>query len=289
MDKIAQLRDDIIKLNIQGATNVAFATLEAVEIAIKSGRSVSEIQETAKTVAFARPTEPLAQNSLKFIFADQNQTSSYYLEKAADYENLIREVKTGIVENASSLIKDGGTYLTHCHSSSVVSAFTKAQREGRKFSVFVTETRPRFQGRITAREFLEADIENVTMVVDSAALALLESNQIEAVFLGADLLGKDGFVNKVGSLGIARMCEQLSKPIFCITTLLKFDTRSISSELLEDRGGKEIWSEAPEGLKFYAPSFDYIPYDTGIKIVCEKGILESANLHDTVHALYPWI
>lgn len=291
MDKILKLEEDIKNLKIQGATGVALATLEAVKVAIESGRDVSEIQEIVKKVAFARPTEPLAQNSLKFIFADKNQTSSNYLEKAGQYESLMREVKTGMVESAVSLIKDGGTYLTHCHSSTVVSLFSKAQKAGRKFSVFITETRPRFQGRITAKEFLEAGIEDVTMVVDSVAPALIEGKQrpIDAVFLGADLLGTEGFINKVGSLGIARACQRENKPLYCLSVLLKYSSRSFSPELLEDRGGKEIWSEAPEGLKFYAPAFDYVSYDTGIKIVCEKGILESANLFDTVHALYPWI
>lgn len=291
MDKIVSLRQDIIRLNIQGATNVAFATLEAVKIAIKSGRSVSEIQETAKTVAFARPTEPLAQNSLKFIFSDKNKSASYYLEKVAQYEKLIKEVKNTMAESAVSLIKNGGTYLTHCHSSTVVSMFTKAKKAGRKFSVLVTETRPRFQGRITARELLKAGIEDVTMIIDDVAPALIEGKQkiIDSVFLGADLLGHEGFINKVGSLGIARMCQGESKPLYCLSVLLKFNPAPFSPELLEDRGGSEIWEDAPVNLSFYAPAFDYIPYETGVNIVCEKGILESRDLANTVHALYPWI
>ncbi len=291
MDKIAKLRSDVINLNIQGATNIALATLEAIKIVIGLGKEINEMQEIVSQVAYARPAEPLAQNSLKYIFLDKNKPASHYLEKVTQYEKLIREVKNTMAESAVSLIKNGGTYLTHCHSSTVVSMFTKAKNAGRKFSVLVTETRPRFQGRITAGELLKAGIEDVTMIIDDVAPALIEGKQknIDSVFLGADLLGHEGFINKVGSLGIARMCQREDKPLYCLSVLLKFNPAPFSPELLEDRGGSEIWKDAPVNLSFYAPAFDYIPYDTGVNIVYEKGILESRDLADTVHSLYPWI
>lgn len=293
MDKIQKLEKDIKSLSIQGATNIAYATLEGINIAISEGiRDSFELKKIGQRLSLARPAEPLAQNAVSFIFSDHDRDSSYYLKQINSYKSLINTARIQTIDYAVKEIKDGGKYLTHCHSSTVTAMFIKAKNQGKIFAVFATETRPKLQGRITVRELLDAGMDDITMVVDDVVDSLLERNQkqIDAIFIGADLLMEDGFINKVGSLGIIRSAERNNIPLYCVSTLLKFHKGGFSSDLLDERDGSEIWPEAPDRLKFYAPAFDYIPYDNlKIKIICESGEIIAKNPSNTAYSLYPFL
>lgn len=292
MNKIKQLEQDIRSLSIQGATNVALSTLKGVKIAIESAiDEFQKLQTIGERLAYARPTEPLAQNAVRFIFAQKDKKANYYLERSEEYKSLIFETKEKMARNGVSFIQNGGVYLTHCHSSTVVSMFKEARRQGKRFSIFATETRPLFQGRKTVIELLEAGIEDVTLIIDDVASSILEGRlkHIDAVFIGADLLSQNGFVNKVGSLGIAYAAERGKIPLYCLSILLKYDPRPYSPSLIEQRGGYEIWPEAPKDLSFYAPAFDFIPYRLDIKLICEKGLLESKDVENQVFSSYPFL
>jgi ribose 1,5-bisphosphate isomerase len=296
MDKIDQLINDISSLKIQGATNIAFAVLEGIVSAsekIPSDRLVGEyLEEIGRKLAYVRPAEPLAQNAIRFIFSNKNESVEYYLAKIEEYKSLINQAKRKMGEEGVNLIREGGVYLTHCHSSTVTSMFVKAHKQGKRFSVIATETRPRFQGRITAKELLDAGIEDVTLIIDDAVESILSGDKIkniDAVFIGADLLSQNGFVNKIGSLGIAYTAKRLGIPIYSTSILLKYDPRSFSDEMIEIRGREEIWEDAPANLKIYSPAFDFIPYDTGVKIVSEKGIIEGEQTSAAALSLYPFL
>src|SRR3989338_1566692 len=154
MDEIEQLINDIKSVKIQGATNVALATLQGIRLAantVNKTQNDKYLYKIAHRLAFARPTEPLAQNALRFIFHEKNQSVNYYLKKSSAFENLIVSAKKKMADTGLQLVKNGGVYLTHCHSSTVTNMFITANKSGKKFSVIATETRPLFQGRITVK------------------------------------------------------------------------------------------------------------------------------------------
>lgn len=293
MDKINQLEKDIRSLKIQGATNIALATLEGIKFAVESGiEDPQKLQTIGERLAYARPTEPLAQNAVRYIFAQKNKQVNHLLGKAEEYKSLISQSKEKMARHGISFIQNGGVYLTHCHSSTVVSMFIEGRKQGKRFSIFATETRPLYQGHKTVRELLEAGFEDVTLIIDDVAESLLEgrAKTIDAVFIGADLLSQNGFVNKVGSLGIAYAAERRNIPLFCLSVLLKYDPRPYLPSIIEQRGGYEIWpADAPKNLSFYAPAFDYVPYKIGMKLICEEGLLEDKDIIKTTYALYPFL
>lgn len=295
MDEIEQIFQDITSLKIQGATNVALATIDEI---IKLSLSVKNtpnpykvIYEAGFKLAYARPTEPLAQNSLRFIFEVSGQPIDYYRQKAQDYRQIMINTKSFLVDNAANLIKDKGVYFTHCHSTSVVDMFLKAKNSGHNFSVYVTETRPLYQGRKTACQLYENGITDVTILADSASSSLLTNNRfkLDGVFLGADLLSKDGFVNKIGSLSISRFARDAGIPVYSLSTLLKFDPRPFSLSFLEIRPSAEIWNDKEVTLKVFNPAFDYVPYFDGLKIISEYGLLMREEILDKVLESYPFI
>ena len=70
--------------------------------------------------------------------------------------------------------------MTHCHSSAAEQILIQAQKENKDFQVICTETRPKFQGRITAKVLTEAGIQ-VTMVVDSAMRWVLKNKEVDSI------------------------------------------------------------------------------------------------------------
>lgn len=282
MNVVDQVEADIKSLKIQGATNVALAVLDVLE------KTTSDVDEIGKRLAYARPTEPLAQNALRYILADRNEPVA---KRAQEYRQFIADAKAKIVENGKKLLVDGGSYLTICHSSTAVALFTEARTKGAYFSIFVAETRPLFQGRITATELINAGFDDVTMIIDDVAVSLIEGRKgkIDAVFVGADLLAEGGFVNKVGTLAVATAAERKNIPVYCITSLLKHDPRPYHPSVIETRGSEEIWKDAPKGLQFYTPAFDYVPYYPNVRVICEAGVIVGNQVKKAATKLYPFI
>lgn len=290
MDALDKVLSDITSLKIQGATNVALAVLNYIEHAVTENpdHSPPDIEYLATQLANARPTEPLAQNAIRYIFSD---TSKSLASKITQYRTYIEEGKRSITTNGKRLLVDGGVYLTLCHSSTTVALFQKARAGGAIFSVYVAETRPLYQGRITATELLRLGFEDVTMIIDDVAVSLLEGRKgkIDAVFIGADLLTASGFANKVGSLAIAAAAHRNKIPVYSLTTLLKFDPRPYTPSVIETRSAEEIWPAAPKKLQFYAPAFDYVPYFPNVRIVCEAGIIPGKKVKSTAEKTYPFL
>ena len=159
-------------------------------------------------------------------------------------------------EIGSKRIRDGMLVFTHCHSSTVTRMLAKAKADGKDFSVICTETRPAFQGRITAREMVKLDIQTL-FIVDSAARSYM--GEVDLVVVGADAITSEGnVVNKIGTSSIAVLANEARKPFYIVSELLKFDPETLYGEYegIEQRNPSEVWKEAPEKLSVRNPAFD---------------------------------
>ena len=305
MDVIQKTKKEIAQLKkIQGATQVARAIVLAIK---KYGESIKtdkksellkKLNSASKDLLSARPTEPLAQNAAKFIF--------YKIKKAKDVQELKLELKKSSLEileiigkskvNIASqvvkIIENKDKIFTHCHSSTVEEGFKRAKKQGKHFYVFNTETRPLFQGHITARNLIKYHIP-VTMVVDSSAAFLISRHSgrrltMNKVIIGCDAILPDGsIINKVGSFGIGLASYYEKVPLYIASTLLKFHSKSWIR--IEKRSPKEIWKRAPKGLKIINFAFDIVPAQYIKGIICEAGIISPANIKREVKKNYPWL
>ncbi len=144
----------------------------------------------------------------------------------------------------------------------------KAKADGKNFTVICTETRPAFQGRITAREMVDLDIQTM-FIVDSAARSYM--GDVDLVVVGADAITSEGnVVNKIGTSSIAVLANEARKPFYVVSELLKFDPETLygAYEGIEHRNPSEVWSEAPAKLSVRNPAFDVTPnrYINGISL-----------------------
>jgi ribose 1,5-bisphosphate isomerase len=192
-------------------------------------------------------------------------------------------------EIGAKRIGDGSVVFTHCHSSTVTRMLAKAKADGADFSVICTETRPAYQGRITAKELVGLGIDT-TFIVDSAARTFM--GEADIVFVGADAITSEGnVVNKIGTGGIAVLASEARKPFYVVSELLKFDPETLSGgcEKIEQRNPAEVWAEAPPKLTVRNPAFDVTPNRYIHGIICEEGIIPPQTVFEVMRKQYPWV
>lgn len=310
--EIEQIKEDIKELKIQGATNVAISSMEGMKLFLKSSwgsKSTSDLInsciDAGRYLADTRENEPLARNGV--IFVEKNsrnileknlpiEESQDEMEKYIDeYLNMISSSKRDILEKNTENLLQHENVLTHCHSSTAVDLLKKiAKEKGREnFGVVCTETRPNFQGRITAKALVEARVDT-TLIADSAAESYAigrGSRPVDAVFLGCDQFTKDGYmINKIGSWGIAMSAHYADIPVYVVTPLLKIDPKISAFEIeIEVREDKELWSDAPKGLDMFNPSFEIVDKSLITAYLTDEGFLKPSELENITRGKYPWL
>ena len=295
--------EKIRKLQVQGARNVAIAAVKAIQTQAQQTNAktktqfLSELKEAQTIFAAARETEPLMRNAVRWIIT---QTQDAKTEKVAELTRLavsaadqflkdLENSKEQIAEIGAKRIRDGSVVFTHCHSSTVTRLLAKAKEDGKNFRVICTETRPAFQGRITAKELVDLGIET-TFIVDSAARTFM--GKVDLVVVGADAITSEGnVVNKIGSSAIAVLAREARVPFYVVSELLKFDPETLMGECekIEQRSPAEVWSEAPAKLDVRNPAFDVTPNRYIHGIVCEEGIIPPQSIVEDMRRRYPWI
>lgn len=198
------------------------------------------------------------------------------------------------------IIKNGDGILTHCNAGALATAgygtalgvIRAAWEEGKKFHVFVDETRPVLQGaRLTSWELMRENIP-ATLITDNMAGLLMKQGKVNLVIVGADRIAANGdFANKIGTYSLAVLAKEHRIPFYVAAPLSTIDIK-IKSGLdipIEERREEEVLCIrgariAPYGMKAYNPAFDVTPHRFVTSIITEKGIIASPY-EDTIKQL----
>ncbi len=302
MEEIRKAAGRIQRMEVQGATNVALTALNAIVNHLKSledtrrDHVLAEIAE-AKVLLFAsRATEPFMRNAVRYVewsLKHREWTPSKFpgivQEISDEFVEMFREARRKIIEVGTKRIIDGSRVLTHCHSSAVREVLRTASKNGVDFELFLTETRPRYQGRITAREMVEAGVK-ATMLVDSAVRTVLR--RVDIVLVGSDAITSEGnVINKIGTSLIALAAQEARTPFYVATELFKIDPQTIHGdfEVIEERSPDEVWIDPPDGLKIRNPACDVTRREYFHGIICEEGMISPHSIVEAVRRRYPWI
>jgi len=191
-------------------------------------------------------------------------------------ENTRTDVKR-IGEIGARRISDGDVLVTHCNSSAAISVMKTAWENGKRFEVFVTETRPRFQGHITAAELKRVGIP-VTLILDDAVRYFMQ--EVDKVIVGADAITANGaLVNKIGTSMVALAAHETKVKVYAAAETYKFSPETMIGELvkIEERDSNEIISqnelERIGSIKVRNPSCDVTPPEFLDLIITEWGII----------------
>jgi len=190
----------------------------------------------------------------------------------------------------AELIKDGFSLLTHCNAGPLATAgygtalgVIKAVKEqGKRVSVFATETRPLLQGaRLTTWELRQEGIP-VTLITDSMAGYFMQQRKIDCVIVGADRIAANGDVaNKIGTYTLAVLAKENKIPFYVAAPASSIDISLSSGDKIpiEERSPEEVTHIqgvpiAPEGIGAANPAFDVTPHSYITAIITEKGIIK---------------
>jgi len=273
MDLVEKTVRDIKALRIQGAEAVA-------EAAIKAWIKAKDKNKAYNLLVKSRPTEPMLRNVLK------------YLRFGGDGKKLLEKLekdKEKIKKIGSRKIKNGYVVYTHCHSSTVTGILKYAWMQKKTFFVHVTETRPFYQGRITAKELAKIGIP-VSLFVDSAARLALKKADI--MLIGADAITAEGIViNKIGSELFAEVANKYDVPVYVCTHSFKFDPKTYFGfeEKIEKRASKEIWKNPPKNVKIVNYVFEKVRPSLIAGIISELGVLKPEAFIQEVKRRYSWL
>jgi methylthioribose-1-phosphate isomerase len=204
-----------------------------------------------------------------------------------------------IGENGCELLRNNMNALTHCNAGGLatsgfgtaLSVFFSAKDKGKKFHVYVDETRPVLQGaRLTAWELGKAGIP-YTLICDNMAGWLMSQKKVDIVITGADRIAKNGdTANKIGTYSLAVLCEKHGVDFYIAAPYSTFDFsietgRDIPIEErtpgeIREIGGKKI---SPENAPVYNPAFDVTPAELIKGFITEKGIFPPVHISSPVH------
>ncbi|MEM0360442.1 MAG: S-methyl-5-thioribose-1-phosphate isomerase [Candidatus Diapherotrites archaeon] len=275
---------EIKSLKIQGASQVRRATILAIKsIAEKSkAKNVEEFRRELKKamqlLANARPTEPETRNALTVLLKTSmknlplSELKREIARECDEFEEKRKKAMRRIAELGAEKLRHCPKIFTHCHSHTVEGILLEMHKRKSLEHVFLTETRPKFQGRITARNLARAGVP-CTMIVDSAARSFI--GKCDAFLTGADAIIANGAViNKIGTSQISLAAKKAGVPHYVATNSQAFDAATFfgAEEKIEERSKREVWSERLPKLEIRNPAFDITEPELVKAIICEKGV-----------------
>lgn len=298
--KFTHVVQDIKNLHIQGAENIAREGVRSLLLVLKESHAVTkeavlaELYHARDQLIATRPTEPCLRNALSYVFHNiysYDEHHSLFQTLTQRINEVILFFNTSqnkIAQFGAAKIRHGTIVYTHCHSSTVVAILLAAKKQGKKFIVHNTETRPCFQGRKTASEVSAAGIP-VKHFVDSAAGIAMKDAHL-ALF-GSDALTSYAVYNKVGSGIFAELLHARKIPLYICSNAWKFDAHASKrhKEVVEMRSPKEIWADAPRGVIVEDPAFEAIIMPDIKAFITEFGVQSPSVFLKEVHKKYSWM
>lgn len=194
---------------------------------------------------------------------------------AAERADLERAVKSA-AEVAAQLLTDKAPWIaTLSASEAVLASLLKLSADGRKPRVLVAESRPRLEGRDTARALAAAGIE--AWLVADAALPMLLS-QASALWIGADAVTDSGVFNKIGSYTAALAAREHGVPAWAIAVRRKLMPIATPALGIAEMPAAEIWDAAPSGIQPRNVYFEMVPMALLRGVVVEDSVLGATEV-----------
>jgi methylthioribose-1-phosphate isomerase len=294
-------------LRVRGAPAIGIAAAYGVCVAVRNcpASDVAKVAvDAAEGLATSRPTAVnlfWALDRMRATIvrcgsasADGDLLRGALLAEAKAIHEEDRVMCHAIGRHGATLIPDNATLITHCNAGGLATAeygtalsvmFT-CQDQGKRLKVFADETRPLLQGaRLTAFELHQRDIPT-TVICDSMAAHVMQTQKIDAVIVGADRITARGDVaNKIGTYGLAVVAKHHGVPFYVAAPSSTFDlTLMNGSEIpIEQRSREEVvvpygHHVAPDGIGVYNPAFDVTPAELISALITERGLITDVNL-----------
>ncbi|MDD2743223.1 MAG: S-methyl-5-thioribose-1-phosphate isomerase [Rhodocyclaceae bacterium] len=308
-------------MQVRGAPLIGATAAYGLAIALSSDASSTHLANAGELLRSTRPTAinlhwALArmESVLQPLPAAQRCAAAWQEASAIAEEDVLQNAAIG--QHGLALLRQiphrqAGrlNIMTHCNAGwlatvdwgTALSPVYAAHDAGLAVHVWVSETRPRNQGLLTAWELAQHGVPH-TLIADNAAGILLRQGQVDAVIVGADRIAANGDVaNKVGTYLKALACADNDVPFYVAAprSTLDFacpDGAAIPIEEresdefrrvhgLDARGVPSALQQLPEKEAVANPAFDVTPARLVNAIITERGICSASSR--ALLALYP--
>ncbi len=307
MRHLASLADAVHAIRamlVRGAPLIGVTAAYGVALALKEGAGDEALARALETLAAARPTAvnlgwALARmrGRLALLPPARRREAAWAEARAIATEDA--EANRRIGAHGLALLEAAPrrpvNVMTHCNAGwlattawgTALAPVYAAREAGLPLHVWVSETRPRNQGLLTAWELREAGIPH-TLIADNAAGHLLRQGLADLVIVGADRIAANGdTANKVGTVLKALAAADCGVPFHVAAPCSSIDLACADGAAIpiEERGGDEVRRVAgfdrhgaPATLAIAAettpvanPAFDITPARLVTGVVTERG------------------
>ncbi len=302
-ETVEQVWESIKQLKVRGAPAIGVAGAYGLLVAIRDktalniNRFITEIKANAEYLDSARPTavnlkwalDRMVKHALSFSGDISEDLYKHLEEEAIHIHEEDVQLCLDIGNNGVSLIKKDIGVLTHCNAGALATTgigtatapMYLAHRNGLKFRVYSSETRPLLQGaRLTSWELKQSGLD-VTLLTDNMAAHIMAQGMIDMVITGTDRVAANGDVaNKIGTHGLAIIARYFGIPFYvaCPYSTIDFNTEHGKDILIEQRTPEEVTHfglsrTAPENMKVQNPAFDVTQNELVTGLITDKGII----------------
>ena len=299
-------------MQVRGAPLIGATAAYGLAIALGDEASDARLAEAMAVLGATRPTAvnlhwALArmQAALAALPPTMRECAAWNEAAAIAEEDVAQNAAIGQhgLDLLRQLARQGGTLriMTHCNAGwlatvdwgTALAPVYAAHAAGLPVHVWVSETRPRNQGLLTAWELAQHGVPH-TVVADNAAGLLLRDGRVDAVIVGADRIAANGDVaNKVGTYLKALACADNGIPFYVAAprSTLDFACPDGAAIPIEERNGDELrvvhgidphgvpsaLLQVPAGAAVANPAFDVTPARLVTAIITERGVCPASR------------
>lgn len=295
-----EVAEAIRSMVIRGAPAIGVAAAMGTALGALAAKEKDFDREFEKIVSTLAQTRPTAVNlfwaleRMRKVYQDHRQGGVANVRKAlkAEAQKVYKEdiaANKQLGRYGAQTLGNAKRVMTHCNAGALATAgygtalgVIRALKEsGKKFEVWVNETRPFLQGaRLTAWELKKEKIP-ATLVTDNMVGYLMQQGKVDAVVVGCDRVAANGDVaNKIGTYTVAVLAQRHGIPFYVAGPTSSIDLACPTGKdiPIEQRDPKEVShifgrELAPKGMKIFNPAFDVTSQELIAAIITEKGVI----------------
>jgi methylthioribose-1-phosphate isomerase len=307
-------------MQVRGAPLIGVTAAYGVALAMRQRADDAALAEAIWALAATRPTAinlRWALNRMRDVLLPLpagERDAAAWREAGAIAEEDVEQCRRigrhgqGILQTLAGQ-RDRLNLMTHCNAGwlatvdhgTALAPIYAAFDTGLDVHVWVSETRPRNQGLLTAWELHQHGVAH-TFIADNTAGLLLASGKVDAVIVGADRIAANGDVaNKIGTCLKALAARAANVPFFVAAprSTIEFSCPEGAAIPIEERDGDEVrllggTDEAGAGMWIRQlgvetavanPAFDVTPAHLVSALITERGVCPASR--DGLRQLYP--
>ena len=177
------------------------------------------------------------------------------------------EVVAKISEHAATVLGCVRRIVSHSYSSTVARVLAEVAKQRAGLELIQSVSEPAREGLVSAESAAESGIK-VILVADAGLPEALRGS--DAVVVGADSVGLEGVVNKLGTLGLAITARYFSVPLFAL-----FDSTKLrppgSKIVIEEKNPEELAMPGNKKITVRNVYFDLTPLELFTAFINEDG------------------